>query len=76
MATNTVSIASNIEKFTKNIEVLTTQKAQIEREILKMEGALMVLTSFKDIGVDEIPFTNPLETKEVIDNKEDAPVSD
>ena len=74
MATNTISILSNIEKFTKNIENLNLQKTQIEHEIIKMEGALMVLNSFKDIGVDDIPYTNPLETKEVIDNREDETV--
>ena len=74
MATNTISILSNIEKFTKNIELLNSQKTQIDHEIIKMEGALMVLNSFKDIGVDDIPYTNPLETKEVIDNREDETV--
>lgn len=70
MASNTISIDGNIEKFTNSIKLLNEQKMNIDREILKAEGALMVLSSFKDVGVTEIPYTNPLETKEVIDSRD------
>ena len=70
MASNTISIDGNIEKFTNSIKLLNEQKMNIDREILKAEGALMVLMSFKDVGVSEIPYANPLETKEVIDNRD------
>jgi hypothetical protein len=63
-----ISVKQNIKIFRSNINDLINQRNEITNEILRLEGALRVMTDMEKAGVTEIQVPkNPLETTEVID---------
>jgi len=66
-----LSIEQNIELTNKQIKTLQEQRLEIEKELLRLEGSLRVLTNFKQVGIDKIDVP-----KDIIENTEVVDVSD
>ena len=64
-----LSVLNNIDLITKQIEQLTSQQKETEREILRLEGSKRVFEQFKGIGIEDIKIPKDIiENNEVIDD--------